>query len=212
MPSDIGILIPLGSVLRFFDFMQQYQSIVRRVSVPNRDHFENNVEHSYQLGMMAWYLNSAYGFGLDSTRLIAYALIHDLVEIYAGDIPWNEQHDLELKRRRELAALEQIAREWSAEFPELISFMHDYENGCDDEAAFIRDLDKIMANITIYRSGGIVWQQFDQSFEWLTATTRSKVFRTPELVRLMDQLHEQLAGMPELFAPPQHQQLALALG
>jgi putative hydrolase of HD superfamily len=206
MPSDIGRLIPLESVLRFFDFMQQFQSIIRRVSVPNRDHYENDVEHSYQLAMMAWYLNSAFELGYDTDKLLRKALVHDLVEVITGDVPWTEQCDPEETRRLELEAINAIAEQFT-EFPDLAIAIREYETAHEPEDLFIRELDKVMANITIYRSGGGVWQKYDQSFDWLHAKTREKVFRVPELVRLMDHLHEILADLPHLFAPPEPAQL-----
>lgn len=58
---------------------------VERVIRYRKDHFENDAEHSFQLAMLCWSANHQYALSLLDEKIIKYALIHDLVEVYAGD-------------------------------------------------------------------------------------------------------------------------------
>jgi 5'-deoxynucleotidase YfbR-like HD superfamily hydrolase len=57
-----------------------------------------------QLAMLAWYLADSNGLSLDKNLLLRYALVHDFVEVYAGDTPVyskNQQdHDTKKRTRR----------------------------------------------------------------------------------------------------------------
>jgi putative hydrolase of HD superfamily len=69
---------------------------------------ENDTEHSYNLAMTAWYL-AAYFPELDKNKLIRYALVHDLVEIHAGDtFAFGDAKHIASKSEREAAALNQL--------------------------------------------------------------------------------------------------------
>jgi len=114
------------------------------VRIPNQlDQKENDVEHSYALAMAGWFL-APYFPHLDESKIIRYALAHDLVEIHAGDtFAYGEQQHIDTKKAREQAAAEQLSREWP-DFPDLHEAIRDYEERADAEAKFVYALDKIM--------------------------------------------------------------------
>lgn len=50
------------------------------------DRAENDVEHSYSVAILCWYLNDKLKLNLDIAKVLKYALVHDFPEVYAGDV------------------------------------------------------------------------------------------------------------------------------
>jgi 5'-deoxynucleotidase YfbR-like HD superfamily hydrolase len=74
---------------------------------------ENDVEHMYGLALMVWRVIEENNLPLDSAKAKDYALVHDLVEVYAGDTP-NFTASAEFaadKEKREAAALQRLLDE-----------------------------------------------------------------------------------------------------
>lgn len=71
-------------LLEFQKLLVQFQHISRVTHIPGSWEAENDTEHSYNLAMTAWFLAPHFP-QLDCDKLIRYALVHDLVEVHAGD-------------------------------------------------------------------------------------------------------------------------------
>ena len=149
MKPDIHRLLELQQLLLKFS---QIQRVVERKQ-DDKYVNESDTEHSYNLAMTAWFLAPHFP-ALNRDLLIRYALIHDLVEVQAGDTyVYAEQAHLDSKVEREKAALEQLRTEWP-DFAELITDLSDYEARQDEEAKFIYALDKIMPIMQIFINNG----------------------------------------------------------
>ncbi len=128
--------------LQFTSLLEQFQKVVRKAYVPGENRGENDVEHSYKLAMMAWYLVEAYKLPLDTNKIVKYALVHDFVEVHAGDTVVWDTEAVKTKHAREAAAQEQLRKDWQ-DFPGLSYHIDSYENKVDDEARFVYALDKL---------------------------------------------------------------------
>lgn len=140
----------LKSLLQFLEFINKFKRIKRTVYVggenPNR--LENDAEHSYELAMTSWYLIDSLSLDLDLNKVLKYSLVHDLVEVYAGDIDSFMHPGVDiskLKAENEHKALHTIEQEFK-EFPELITWINEYENKADQESVFVYVLDKIIGD------------------------------------------------------------------
>lgn len=74
-------------ILEFQDLLKKFNHIKRDLGsiVAGKD-ADNDVEHSYRVAMLCWMIIEEYKLKLDINKVIKYALIHDLVEVFAGDI------------------------------------------------------------------------------------------------------------------------------
>lgn len=165
------------------------------------DRMENNVEHSYKLAMLAWYFISTDNLKLDLGLAIKYSLVHDLVEVYAGDTYTYSTDDefKNSKKEREAKALKQLEAEFT-EFPELIKLIEKYEDKTDPESLFIYALDKIEPIINIYLDGGKTWRNNKITLEMITENKMSKVENCPEVKKYLEQLLELIKqNQEELF-------------
>src|SRR4051812_3629822 len=118
--------LKLDDLMRFSRLMLRFQSIERAIRLPERRARENDVEHSYNLAMAAWYLNSSAGLGYDTDRMIRYALVHDLPEAYAGDVHAYDPEGRKGKAERERLALARILQD-SPEAAEIIAVVQEYD-------------------------------------------------------------------------------------
>src|SRR5580704_10395759 len=116
--------VSLSDMIRFSKLMLQFQDVIRAFYLPRGDK-ENDVEHSYHLAMMAWYLNEAGHLGFDTNLLIRYALLHDLVEAYVGDVHAFDMIGRLGKEERERAAILRFQDEFP-EIPQMVPIMQDY--------------------------------------------------------------------------------------
>lgn len=160
---------------------------------------ESDTEHSYNLAVTAWFLADHFP-ELDKNLVIKLALVHDLVEIHAGDTyAFADKALLDSKMAREAAALEQLKTEW-ADFPDMIEHIILYEKLIAPEAKFVYALDKIMPIITIYINDGHTWKQNDISVANLRAVKASKIVQSKEIIPYYDDLMALLEESPHLIS------------
>jgi putative hydrolase of HD superfamily len=102
------------------------------------------------LGLVACAFAARHFPDLDLGRVAQYALVHDLVEVYAGDTPTLRISAAQRlgKHEREMAALERIERELGDQLPWVAETIRSYEDRQDREARFVKALDKLLPAVT----------------------------------------------------------------
>jgi putative hydrolases of HD superfamily len=164
-----------------------------------KDRKENDVEHSYILAMSAWYL-SQYFPELDKTKVIQYALIHDFVEIHAGDVMaiGRTEEEQALKNKREEEALAKLKQDWP-DFTDLTISIEAYEMKDSDEAKFIYALDKIMPVLLNLLSQGKTWKIHDMARDEVINNIRNKVKISTQINELWQPLEDEILSRDEYF-------------
>jgi len=191
---DAHRLIELQKLLLAFSHVE------RKLKRKHHDNFvhENDTEHSYNLAMTAWFL-AKYFPELNDALLVKIALVHDLVEIHAGDTyAYADQTLLDTKPAREKEALEKLKHDWE-DFPEMISHIEDYELRSSPEAKFIYALDKLMPIMIIYINDGLTWKEEGITVKMLHDVKEAKVALSPEIQPYYDQLRAILLDSPHII-------------
>ncbi len=188
----------LDRLHQFNDLLTAYQGIERMVYVRGTDRLENDVEHSYLLTMLAWYLIEKDKLKLDVNRVIKYALIHDLVEVYAGDTYVYDKVARATKKKREAAAAKRLADEYS-DFETLHTLIEEYERQDDPESRFVKALDKLHPMLCIYADEGRFWKEKGVTVELMIETKQETFDRSPEVKPYFDMMIELLRSRPDLF-------------
>lgn len=137
------------------DLANRY-SDVQRATLSADGEPERNSSHVVHLSVMALTYAIEKGIDLNMNKVAVYALLHDIVEAYAGDTPSYKMtlaEQLE-KERKEHEALETIERLYGAKFPGLIQAIHDYEGLVNDEAKYTKTTDKNDPHYTHLRNAG----------------------------------------------------------
>lgn len=184
----------LQGLVKLLGFVNKFKNILRTVNVANSSprRFENDAEHSFELAMAAWYLNQKSGLGLDSDKLIKYSLVHDLVEVYAGDIDpflFPGQDITQVKAENEHSSLQRINSEFS-DFPDMLECIKSYEAKADEESKFVYALDKIICDIGITEIDGITEKQCGISQQSLQRIYDKKVSKSGPVHKLGLELME----------------------
>ena len=94
---------------------------------PDIDRFENDAEHSFLLATAGCALAEQMSPKLDLGKISQYALVHDLVEVYAGDTTiWASPEKHATKTTREAEALKAIEQRFGKRFPWIVQTIETY--------------------------------------------------------------------------------------
>lgn len=130
------------------------QEMIIKFSLINRNHYlagtkkkENDTEHSFSVALLCWFIHNRYNIDLDIGKILQYALAHDLVEVYAGDVnTFASESDRQKKMENEKVALTRVAKEFG-DFSDMVEVMQKYEEKADEESIFVWTVDKMQALI-----------------------------------------------------------------
>lgn len=190
----------LSEMLSFSNVVNQLQGVERVVRIPGKEQRENDIEHSYHLAMLAWYISESNNLPLNKNLLLTYSLVHDFVEVYAGDtyIYSKNQEDHDSKKEREENARLRLEKE----FPEFKGF-HEailtYERQEDLESRFVYVLDKLHPVFQIYLDGGRDWRKHKVTLAMLIEKKADKALLSPYLLPYWEELLTILKRNQEKF-------------
>jgi putative hydrolases of HD superfamily len=122
---------------------------------PDGETFESDTDHTVMLGLVACAFAHRYLPDLRQGWIAQFALVHDVVEVYAGDTSTlNISEDGKAaKKAREAAAEDRIRTEFGLRLPWLPMMIDFYENRTFPEARYVRALDKLLPKITHILNG-----------------------------------------------------------
>ena len=143
--------------IRFIVEIDKLKQVYRQNVVIGTSRNENDAEHSWHLAVMAVLLSEyAAERELDILRVIKMLVIHDLVEIDAGDTFCYDEKALEDKAYREQRAAERLFNILpSDQAREIMGLWREFEEMKTPEARFAACLDRIQPLILNYNTGGI---------------------------------------------------------
>jgi putative hydrolases of HD superfamily len=147
--------------LAFIDEIDRLKRVLRRNVVSDRSRRENSAEHSWHLALMVLCLAEHAAEPVELGRAMAMALVHDLVEIDAGDTFVHADYDEREKLERESAAAERIFGLLPADQAlELRELWRDFERGQSPESKLVRMVDRLQPVLLHRATEGVVWQEY----------------------------------------------------
>jgi putative hydrolases of HD superfamily len=154
----------LESLLNFTRLLHKFREVTRVVRHRGLDSFENDAEHSFQLAVLAIYIIDAEKLVLNISKVLLFALLHDLPEVHTGDVAAHDYVARIGKEEREQESIKQILQE----FPEFTTFsciIEEYEELTSPEAKFVYALDKIIPAINVTENNGREWKELSIGLE-----------------------------------------------
>lgn len=173
----------IDHLLSFLKLLHQFRSVERRIYIDeSAQRRENDIEHSYELAMVAWYLITTKKLNLDLNKVLQIALLHDFVEVHAGDTFVYEKNleILNSKKEREEKALIKLKQEFT-ELEAFWSIIEEYEKQDSPEVIFVYVLDKLLPFLNVLLNNGKEWRESDISLELIKATKEAQMKLQPEI-------------------------------
>lgn len=138
------------------DTLANQYSDIKRATLDHDDQPESDARHAIHLMRLAVPYALTYYPRLDAGKIASYALIHDLVEAYADDVPslgMTPEQKL-IKDQNEAEALAQMKEDYGEQWPELIELVEKYEELEEPEARFNKTFDKLDPGFTHFHNNG----------------------------------------------------------
>ena len=150
--------------IKFIVELDKMKSIFRETSVIGEDRREDDAQHSWHISLMAMVLSEYTNEKVDLLRVIKMLLIHDLVEIFAGDTFCYDLAGNADKRERELEAAEKIFGMLDEDKGlELRALWDEFEEIKTPEAKFATAMDRFQPMLNNYHNNGGTWKKYDVS-------------------------------------------------
>ncbi len=151
--------------IAFIKEIDKVKYIQRRTRLFNSDRHENDAEHSWHLAMMTIVLAQHANEPVDVLKVLKMVLIHDIVEIDAGDTfiyDTLKSHDNTDEERRAAQRIFGMLPE--AQAAEFIATWEEFEAGITPEAKFARSMDRLEPLLQNVSNKGGTWREFDVAY------------------------------------------------
>ena len=161
--------------INFIKEIDKIKYIQRKTKLFHSDRPENDAEHSWHLAMMTIVLAEHSDVTVDVLKVLKMVLIHDIVEIDAGDTFIYDTQKNHSNTENELIAAKRIFGLLPDEQAnELIAIWQEFEAGETPEARFAKAMDRIEPLLQNTSNNGGTWREFDVDY--------SKVFEKKKVI------------------------------
>jgi putative hydrolase of HD superfamily len=149
----------LEEQMRFVTEAGRLKAVLRQTRLTEPARQENSAEHSWHLAVMALVLADHAAPGTDLERVIAMLLVHDLVEIDAGDLfLYADRAQHARQEEAERAAADRIfALLPAGQATRIRALWDEFEERETREAKFARALDRLQPMLANFQAGGGTW-------------------------------------------------------
>ncbi len=183
-PSELeaSVWSRLQRQIQFIVEIDKVKGILRQSLVLDSSRRENDAEHSWHLAVMAILLAEYAPKNIDLTRVVKMALIHDIVEIDAGDtILYDQRARAEKVERERLAAQRIFGMLPADQRDEYTRLWEEFEARQTSEAKFAGALDRLQPILANYHTHGSTWREHDVTHEQVVAFNKHMQEGAPAL-------------------------------
>jgi putative hydrolase of HD superfamily len=149
----------LARQIRFIVEIDKLKRVLRRTLLTDKSRRENSAEHSWHIALMAPLLAEYAGDAVDVLRVMKMLLVHDLVEIDAGDtFAYDTAGHLDKLDRERLAAERIFGLLPHDQASALRALWDEFETGTTAEARFALTLDRLQPLLQNVHAEGGAWR------------------------------------------------------
>ena len=178
--------------IAFLMEIDKVKNIFRQTYLADGKRKENDAEHSWHLAIAAFLLKEYVAEDVDVMKVMIMVLIHDLVEIEAGDTQAYDAEGAKTKRAREVAAADRIfgmlPEDQDGYFRELWDEFEAYES---DDAKFAHLLDNFQPLLLNHESNGKSWTEHHVKKSQIYKRNEKIKETSPEVWEWMKQIVEE---------------------
>lgn len=183
------------------------KTIFRQTHLSDNGRNENDAEHSWHIAIMAYLFREYANENIDIAKVMLMCLIHDIVEIDAGDTYAYDAEGLQTQKSRESAAKERIfsilPEEQKNEFSALFDEFEAYETA---ESKFAHAMDNLQPLILNDSNNGGDWQEHGVTAEQVYERQKKTKLGSEKLFEVTDQIirnNIQKGNLKKTDIPPQ---------
>lgn len=150
----------LEQIAKFCELIDKEKFVQRRTYLTDGERFENDAEHAWHMAVMALLLSDYSNEKVDVLKVVSILLVHDLVEVYAGDTFAYDEEGKKSQRQRELEAADKLFSQLPVDLCKKIRDLWDeFEQWETPEAKFAHTLDNFQPLMLQHASKGRAWKE-----------------------------------------------------
>lgn len=179
----------LEKQLSFALEIDKEKNIFRQTHLSGHGRRENDAEHAWHMAVMAYLLREYSNEEIDIGKVMLTCLIHDIVEIDAGDTYAYDEEGKKTQAAREEAAKERIFSLLPEDQKkELMGLFEDFEALRTPEARFVRAMDNLQPLLLNNSNGGSDWREHGVKAEQVYRRQSETKLGSEKLYQVTDQI------------------------
>lgn len=179
----------LKQQLDFILEINKEKNILRQTHLSGHGRRENDAEHAWHMAIMAYLLKEYSNEPVDITKVMIMCLIHDIVEIDAGDTYAYDTEGLKTQKAREDAAKERIFSLLpNAQKEELTALFDEFEEARTAESRFAHVMDNLQPLLLNNSNGGADWREHEVYASQVYGRQQKTRYGSKQLYEITDQI------------------------
>ena len=179
----------LKKQLEFSLEIDKEKNILRQTHLSGHGRRENDAEHAWHMAVMAYLLREYSNEPVDIAKVMLMCLIHDIVEIDAGDTYAYDDENLKTQKAREDAAKDRIFSLLPKEQKEeLIQLFDEFEAFQTPESKFAHAMDNLQPLMLNNSNGGSDWKEHSVSAAQVYGRQEKTRRGSEKLFEVIDQI------------------------
>lgn len=182
----------LKKQLAFALEIDKEKNIFRQTHLSGHGRNENDAEHAWHMAIMAYVLREYSNEKIDVAKVMLMCLIHDIVEIDAGDTYAYDAENLRTQTARENAAKERIFSLLPDEQKEeLIALFDEFEAFETPESKFAHAMDNLQPLMLNNSNGGADWKEHEVTAQQVYGRQSKTRLGSEQLFKVVDSIIQQ---------------------
>lgn len=179
----------LKQQLDFIPEIDKEKNILRQTHLSGHGRRENDAEHAWHMAIMAYLLKEYSNEPVDITKVMIMCLIHDIVEIDAGDTYAYDTEGLKTQKAREDAAKERIFSLLpNAQKEELTALFDEFEEARTAESRFAHVMDNLQPLLLNNSNDGADWLEHEVYASQVYGRQQKTRYGSKQLYEITDQI------------------------
>lgn len=179
----------LRKQLEFALEIDKEKTILRQTHLSGHGRRENDAEHAWHMAIMAYILREYANEKVDIAKVMLMCLIHDIVEIDAGDTYAYDEENLKTQKAREDAAKERIFSILPEDQKEeLVALFDEFKAYETAESKFAHSLDNLQPLMLNNSNDGGDWVEHGVRAEQIYGRQRKTKIGSEKLFEVTDQI------------------------
>ena len=179
----------LKNQLKFALEIDKAKNIFRQTHLTGHGRSENDAEHSWHMAIMAYLLKEYANDDVDIAKVMLMCLIHDLVEIYAGDTYAYDTENLKTQKLREDEAKRRLFSLLPKEQQDELTALFDEFEACEtSESKFAHAMDNLQPLILNDSNNGGDWREHNVTSQQIYNRQRKTKLGSEKLFEVIDKI------------------------